>query len=908
MALAYLHGFTGGLAEVGEQLGLPADRQKLKTGKTLIRLFCHPQRITKANRHEWRDWNTDPERWDEFCDYNRQDVVAEEVIRDKLLPYSIPDDEWNFYCLDQLINDRGIPVDLDFVRNVREMSQRRRNELLDLSTRITGLANANSVLQLLGWLQHHGYPYADIRRETVQKALGRVQELWGTDDHPAVQVLRYRLWAARTSSKKADAALLSVGQDGHIRHMYQFAGASRTGRFAGRGVQPQNLARTPKLFEHPPLLDCATNLIRRGDYDGIELLVDEPMMVFSGLMRGMFRTEDEFHVCDYASVESAGLAWLTDCKRLLDVFHNGRDPYRDFGTLFYKISYDEITPAQRNICKPPCLGCLGEDTLVMTDSGWKQITKIAYSDRVWDGVEYVNHQGVVEQGVKPVIDLFGVQITPDHFVLCGEEWHKSAEVMQNIQLGRRAIRSAAGPSLRRFVKSAENYTIVVDASIAEIIKTSMPSIWNMVNRKAALPVPTLKSEKRRMESISGLGSRVKPLIGLPIDITLFCPVVGGWALPAFVTEGGVFSASLPTFMNLSGTALRFLALKNRGWRSTVSTLMGTTNRVICGLLLRKYKRAIKRLLGGLPIAVNECVPLNFGNATRRDTGIRVPLPGKYEKGYPRSKLLQTKETVAVPTFDIAECGPRHRFMVWTGAGPIIVHNCGYGLGPGKIENGEKTGLLKYAESMGVDLDEETAKRAIRVYRDGYPEIPQFWWDCQDAAFHVVKTKKSYIVGKVRFEWHKPYMAIRLPSGRRIYYYEPRIERRVVETGRKSREYVNGHCIGEVAETQTRTVFTCWGRNQKTTKWERIVVRASHFCENICQALCRDILKVGMQRVHQAGFKIVGHAHDEIITIAPKNDNYYNWQRMRDLMCQPIEWAPGFPLNASGYSAAYYRKA
>jgi DNA polymerase len=590
MVLAYLHGFTGGLAEVGEQLGLPADKQKLKTGKTLIRLFCHPQRITKANRHEWRDWNTDPERWDEFCDYCKQDVVAEEVIRDKLLPYPVPDDEWNFYCLDQLINDRGIPVDLDFVRNVKEMSQRRRNELLDLSTRITGLANANSVLQLLGWLQHHGYPYADIRRETVQKALGRVQELWGTDDHPAVQVLRYRLWAARTSSKKADAALLSVGPDGHIRHMYQFAGASRTGRFSGKGVQPQNLARTPKLFEHPPLLDCATNLIRRGDYDGIELLVDEPMMVFSGLMRSMFRTEDEFHVCDYASVESAGLAWLTDCKRLLDVFHNGRDPYRDFATLFYRISYDEVTPAQRNICKAPCLAC------------------------------------------------------------------------------------------------------------------------------------------------------------------------------------------------------------------------------------------------------------------------------------------------------------------------------GYGMGPGKIENGEKTGLLKYAEGMGIDLDPEVAKHAVQVYREGYKEIPQFWWDCQDAAFHVVKTKKSYIVGKVRFEWHKPYMVIRLPSGRRIYYYDPRIERRVVETGRKSREYVNGHCIGEVAETQTRTVFTCWGRNQKTTKWERIVVRASHFCENICQALCRDILKVGMQRVHQAGFKIVGHAHDEIITIARKNDNYYNWRRMRELMCQPIEWAPGFPLNASGWSGPYYRKA
>jgi DNA polymerase len=597
MVLSYMQSFVGGLFDVGLQVGMPEDRQKKKTGRHLIGLFCQPQRLTKRNPHEWRDWSTDPDQWSEFCEYNKQDVVAEEYLRKVLIRYPVLQDEWDFYHLDQMINDRGLPVDLEFVRNVKAMSDRRQDELLSEMGAMTGLPNANSVAQLLPWLKAQGYPYDDIRKETVQKALARALELWKVPvDAPAVplvvRVLQHRLWAARTSTKKAQAALLSAGAGDRIRNMYQFAGASRSGRFAGRLVQPQNLARTPKIFEDTAKLDCATDLIRRGDYDAFDLFVDEPMMVFAGLMRGMFRTagDEEFHVCDYASVESAGLAWIAGCERLLNVFREGRDPYRDFGTLFYKLPYDEITKEQRNIGKAPSLGA------------------------------------------------------------------------------------------------------------------------------------------------------------------------------------------------------------------------------------------------------------------------------------------------------------------------------GYGLGPGRIENGEKTGLLKYAESMGIDMDPETAEHAIRVYREGYPEIPQFWRDCQDAAFRVVQTRHPCVVGRIRFEYLKPYLLVRLPTGRHIYYFQPKLEQRLVKTGRVQRVYANGSFVKEEEESYLRTVFTCMGRNQITTRWERIEIRGSKFCENVVQALCRDILKVGMQRVHEAGFYIVGHAHDEIITISHKGDNRYTWERMRDVMCQPIDWAPGFPLAAGGWSGPYYRKA
>lgn len=372
MALAYMHCFTGGLAEVGKQMRLPFDSMKLKDGKKLLKMFTMPQRVTKNQPHRWRDWQTDPDDWDQFCNYNVMDVAEDMAVMDRLLrpQYPIPDVEWEFYELDQLINDRGIPIDTDFATNLIWMAARRKRELLDEMKEITGVDNPNSGQQLLPWLKQHGYPYLDLRASSIQKALNRTKELWdcekdvSDDDAPeVVRVLRRREWAAKTSISKADAAMECIGEDLRARYLYQFGGASRTLRFAGRLIQTQNMTRTPKIFdaEHSDVkLTYVTDLIRAGDYDAFDdLFIDEPMMAFTGCMRGMLRAEDgsEFVTADLASIESAVIAWVTNCERLLNVFRTGRDPYLDFGTEFYRKAYEEITRAERQMCKPPALGC-----------------------------------------------------------------------------------------------------------------------------------------------------------------------------------------------------------------------------------------------------------------------------------------------------------------------------------------------------------------------------------------------------------------------------------------------------------------------------------------------------------------------------------------------------------------------
>lgn len=616
MTLAYMHSFMGGLEQVGDQCGLPRQYQKGKEGKDLIKLFTKPQRITKNQPHLWRNWITDPEQWETFCEYNKQDVVAEDALLTRLRSYPVPDIEWDFYELDQKINDRGIPADIEFIQNVIWMSNRRKAELVKQMQEITGCDNPNSTQQLLPWLHDNGYRQDNLRKESVKKQLeqdiGEVDSPVKEDDEPLIKVLKYRQWAARTSTSKAVTALRTMGEGNRLRYLYKFAGASRTNRFSGQNTQPQNLMVTPKLID--PEEDAAeklttiTNMIREGDYDAFGLMIDEPMRAFTGTMRSMFRVEDneqtEFQVADLKSIESAVIAWVTQCPRLLGVFNDGKDPYKDFGTEFYKKAYDDITRAERGICKPPALGC-----------GFR---------------------------------LSGGQILSD---------------------------------------------------------------------------------------------------------------------------------------------------------------------------------------------------------------------------------------------------------------------------------GTKTGLLAYAENMGVKMTAKEAEHAVTVYRTMYPEIPDFWKDCEKAIRIVLTSKKDYKLGFLTFKWRKPYLLIELPSGRHIYYYKPRLEKRTITTNRMRKIKVRNHIdkqtyldfgfglddIIDEPETYVRQTFTYMGKNQRTQQWTRLDGHGGVTTENVVQAIARDVLREKLMRMDEESFNIVMHSHDEGGAIGRKGANRLNLELMLDIFKEPISWAPGLPLGASGWAGPFYRK-
>lgn len=372
MALAYMQSFSGTLERVGRQVGLPEDQQKLSDGKRLIKKFAMPQKVTKNQPFRRRDGFTDPEDWETFCDYNIQDTAAERAIKNRLIKFPIPEDEWELYELDQEINDRGLPIDMLFVRNALAMALRRKEELVAEMRDLTGLMNPNSPAQLTPWLRARGYPFSDINKDTVKKVLTEHEESIkaggeGFIDEECVAGLKLRQNAGKTSYTKYQTLERSVGADDTLRFTFQFAGAGRTWRWAGRRFQPHNLMRTPKEFEAikedgkvvvDPLEEI-TEAIRAGDYEQLELLHHEPMLSLTGGMRGSIRAPEgyELRVCDLASIETRVTAALSGCERLLNVFASGLDPYIDFATDFYHKPYDQITKAERQISKPPVLGC-----------------------------------------------------------------------------------------------------------------------------------------------------------------------------------------------------------------------------------------------------------------------------------------------------------------------------------------------------------------------------------------------------------------------------------------------------------------------------------------------------------------------------------------------------------------------
>lgn len=286
---AYM-GLPLSLEGVGVVLGL--EKQKLTEGKELIKYFCTPCNPTKSNGGRTRNLpQHDMEKWERFKAYNIRDVEAEMQIQSRLQKFPVPDFVWDEYHLDQEINDRGILVDMDFVEKCLEIDKVSRESLMTKMQVLTSLTNPNSVVQMKGWLSDNGIETDTLGKKAVAALIDEVP-----DEMSEVLALRQKL--AKSSVRKYQAMQNSVCEDGRVRGMFQFYGANRTGRFAGRLVQLQNLPQN-----HMEDLAEARGLVRSGDYDSLDLLYDDIPDTLSQLIRTAFipTVNESFIVADFSS-------------------------------------------------------------------------------------------------------------------------------------------------------------------------------------------------------------------------------------------------------------------------------------------------------------------------------------------------------------------------------------------------------------------------------------------------------------------------------------------------------------------------------------------------------------------------------------------------------------------------------
>ena len=312
---AYM-GLPLSLEGVGAVLKL--DNQKMKEGKELIRYFCVPCKETKTNGGRTRNLpHHAPDKWTLFKSYNKRDVEVEMAIQERLKHYPVPEQVWDEYHLDQEINDRGIAIDRTLVGQAVAMDARCRESLMDELKKKTGLENPNSVIQMIAWLEQHG-----MKTDSLGKK--QVQELLKTAEEPLRSVLLLRQKLAKSSIKKYQAMELTACNDSRARGMFQFYGANRTGRFAGRHIQLQNLPQN-----HLPDLSEARGLVRQGNYEALEFLYDSIPDILSQLIRTAFvpRKGMKFVVSDFSAIEARVISWLAGEKWKSDAFAAGQDIY-----------------------------------------------------------------------------------------------------------------------------------------------------------------------------------------------------------------------------------------------------------------------------------------------------------------------------------------------------------------------------------------------------------------------------------------------------------------------------------------------------------------------------------------------------------------------------------------------------
>lgn len=338
MAQGLYCGYTAGLGPTGEALGLPQDKRKLGVGRSLIKTFCVPRKPTKGDPRTRIYPKHEPDKWQLFKDYCIQDVVTERAIEQKLINYPMPPEEQYMWQIDQIINARGINVDLHMVAGALEIAEEINKAQIAEAKKLSGLDNPKSVAQLKKWLETElDEEIESLNKETVVNILGSdsVQE-------NVQRILELRQEFSKTSNKKYEAIESCVCSDGRVRGLLQYYGANRTGRWAGRLVQVQNL---PRNYLEGQMLDIARNMVKARNTDALKIIYGNVPDTLSQLIRTAFVPSlgNTFLVSDYSAIEARVIAWYAQEQWRLDVFRTHGKIYEASASQMFGVPIDKIT-------------------------------------------------------------------------------------------------------------------------------------------------------------------------------------------------------------------------------------------------------------------------------------------------------------------------------------------------------------------------------------------------------------------------------------------------------------------------------------------------------------------------------------------------------------------------------------
>ena len=847
---AYL-GLPRSLEDVGAVLGL--EKQKLMEGKDLIRYFCVPCKPTKANGGRVRNLpEHDMEKWQRFKAYNLRDVEAEMQIQQRLVKFPVPDFVWEEYRQDQEINDRGIGVDMDMVRQAITMDGRSKTELSAAMQELTEIDNPNSVQQMKQWLAQNGLETDSLDKKAVAVLLKEVPE-------PLKTVLTLRQQLAKSSVKKYQAMENAVCADSRAHGMFAFYGANRTGRFCLTG-------------DHEVLTD--TGWQRLDEWTGGKIACWNPSgetVSFQKSNALVFPYEGiMYEYCDkridqistpehkmYVKRRYGG-EWLIDTVENMEKYRPSI-PFTGYRQTTAGLEHSIL----RVLVMVQADGCFTEDgSVVLAFTKLRKVERcktllraadVSFVYRKYGEKRRVRHQFKIYSRNVPLWLRIFRNKTFDTWL-----FDESADVFFDELVHWDGYQSA---------KNSIQY-VTCNKKNADMVQ----ALAHITGRAAQMKVKDRKDEHPNWSD------------AYVVDIWLTpknCHEVKSKPRK-FQYNGSVYCAETPTGFFLvrrngrvwiTGNSGRLVQLQNLP-QNHIPDLAQARGLVKCG----DYD-ALSMLYEDIPDTLSQLIRTAF-----------VPQDGK--------KFIVADFSAIEARVIAWIAGERWRLKVFEDGGdiycasasqmfhvPVEKHGVnGHLRQKGKIAElalgyGGSVGALKSMGALDMGLAEEELQPLVNAWRDSNPNITEFWWDVDHAVKECIKKKMPTETHGIRFDYQSGMLFITLFSGRRLAYVKPRIgENRF---GGESVTYMG---VGS------------------TKKWERLESYGPKFVENIVQATARDILCYAMQTLKNCA--IVAHVHDEVIIEADKRMSV---EAVCKQMGRTPSWAKGLVLQADGYSCSFYQK-
>lgn len=832
---AMAHGLPASLEMVCRAMDLPIKKQS--EGKRLIRDYCAPCFST-----EWKEGDKELMR-----SYVETDVETMRQFAGCLR--ELDDWEWEQYHVTERMNDRGVPIQVDFAEAALAYSEQVKKDVDAKIQKLTGGAvrNARARKARDNWLlplltdeeiklitkhvkgeakisldkEHQGYL---INSETL---------------HPDAKAFLHLLQDAGGSAVSKFKTMVNTHVDGRVYNPMVFSGAGATGRYSSRGLQLQNMRRD--VFNDPqPYID---SILKNEP-------IDNPADTLGRLCRSAITSKDGLTYSDYSQIEARVLPWLADspaAEKTLDIFREGRDLYSENAVGMFGLScIEDVTKDLRQSAKVAVLACLHADSQVMTSTGIKSLIDVTTDDLLWDGEQWVHHEGVIYKGEKHIIEVDGLWTTQDHLIRTRKQWETAETLSLNPHVNQSAreiglesllslvssmvVKEVAQPLLsnvRAVALNIESWrTVCAQGAPLDVMFVQNKRVQQRIQNMLTL-FQTLNFEKHCSEESQDV------LCGALTQIIKHIRTMVAEAL-LYVKNGSQIDEH---FLN---TSLRSMDLITQSWSWIDSTTTGDMN--------------------------TETLPSE-----------------------PKNKIHKTddhitkcsKESMSLsPVYDIVNAGANNCFTILTDCGAKIVHNCGFA--------GGYNALLSMAKIYGMTLSEDTARNNVAKWRAANPWAEPLWYGLKEAGSNAVRfPNKVFSHGRISFMYDgKDWLWLQLPSGRCLAYFQPRFE---------MVDYPWGDSGVEL------TFLWGSGKPKAGEKWPRQTVSPITFVQHATQATAADVMRETLTRADKAGLLNLFSVHDEMII---EGDHF---DKLHAIMEVPPVWAEGLPIAADTQKSMRYGK-